>query len=779
MYFYDFMKIFLFKINHMRKLKHIGSLVLFFLVIINHCYTQSSTNKELTKRLKNTQADTNKINILLVLSQNLRDSYPDSSLNYAHQGVLLAKKVSKSSDESEAKEGKKALAAFYNDIGIIKKQKGNYPEALENYQKSLQIYKKLNDQDGISTNYNSIAIIYYYLGDFSRAIEYYQKAFEIFRKIRSKEGMALSYNNIGMIYSNQGKFTKAIEYYQKSLELKKSLNDKKGIASTYNGIGAVHYYQADYDEAINYFEKSLKIREELNNRKGVAMSLNNIGMIYKSKGDYEQAIKNYKKSLEIREELNDKRGMASNFNNIGSIFLVLKEYNKAEEYYRKALKINKDIGYKKGIIQSLENISSLYIDIGDSSKPDKKARNAYNSAIKYAGKSLEMSKEMKILPRIMQEYKNLSEAYEGLGQHDKALECHKSYTSVKDSIFNKEKNKQIEEIEAKYQTRQKEKQIKLQQAELTNKENQIQRKKFLNYTLAGGIILLLVFGIIILRNYKLKQRAFKLLKKKNQEINNQKIKIEYQNHEITDSIKYAQRIQSAIFPRKNLFSETFADHFILFKPLSIISGDFYWLKKTDQQVVFAVADCTGHGVPGAFMSTLGIAFLEETFRRKDILKASDMLHILREDIKRALQQEGKYGEAKDGMDIALCMLDFETLEMQYAGAYNPLYIIRDNELIEYKATRSPIGIDIKEKPFANNIIQLEKDDKLYLFTDGYVDQIGGENNKKFMPRQFKELLIDISNKPMIEQKRHLDKSIEKWKKGYPQVDDILVMGIKI
>ena len=258
-----------------------------------------------------------------------------------------------------------------------------------------------------------------------------------------------------------------------------------------------------------------------------------------------------------------------------------------------------------------------------------------------------------------------------------------------------------------------------------------------------------------------------------------KDEIEYAHKHITDSINYAKRIQDAILPTGELFEKYFADFFVLFKPRDIVSGDFYWTKKANNYLIFAAADCTGHGVPGAFLSMLGISFLNEIARMEEIKTSAQMLEELRFRVKISLHQTGNKTESKDGMDIALCVINTKTNVLQYAGAYNPLYIIRNNKLIETKATRSPIGIFIKEKPFVNNEIQLQENDIIYIFSDGFIDQFGEENGRKFTSKKFKALLLSNAYKPMPEQQQILDREFENWRGNVKQIDDVLVVGVKV
>ena len=264
----------------------------------------------------------------------------------------------------------------------------------------------------------------------------------------------------------------------------------------------------------------------------------------------------------------------------------------------------------------------------------------------------------------------------------------------------------------------------------------------------------------------------------------QKDQIEIQSKSVNDSIRYAQRIQSAILPPETFITELLHENFIFYKPRDIVSGDFYWIKQVNNFIILVAADCTGHGVPGAFMSMLGISYLNEMVQRREITQANQILNELRSQIKHSLRQHGQRDESKDGMDIALCVIDNKTRMMQYAGAFNPLYLIRDvngkPELQEIKADRMPVGFyHGKDKSFTNHELQLEMGDTLYIFSDGFIDQIGGKNEKKYMSKNFKNLLLEIHEEPMYEQKEILDKKLNDWMEGYPQMDDILVVGVRI
>jgi serine phosphatase RsbU (regulator of sigma subunit) len=257
-----------------------------------------------------------------------------------------------------------------------------------------------------------------------------------------------------------------------------------------------------------------------------------------------------------------------------------------------------------------------------------------------------------------------------------------------------------------------------------------------------------------------------------------------QKEEIISSITYAQRIQRAILPPETYITELINENFIFFKPKDIVSGDFYWIKQIKQYIILVSADCTGHGVPGAFMSMLGISYLNEIVQRKELTQANEILNELRKEIKHSLRQTGKKDESRDGIDMAMCVIDTKNCIMQYSGAYSPLYIISningESSFKEIKADMMPVGVHFSsDKPFTNHEIQLEIGDTFYISTDGFIDQIGGKDNTRYSSQRLKKLLFTIHDQPMYEQKEILEKTLKNWMGLNPQRDDILVIGARV
>ena len=368
-----------------------------------------------------------------------------------------------------------------------------------------------------------------------------------------------------------------------------------------------------------------------------------------------------------------------------------------------------------------------------------------------------------------------------------ALQNFKTYNELKDSTISDEYLKQISELETKYETERKERELELQRSELERKQVEIdlveaenRRQRLLLISAVFGLLVVAVFSILFYRQFRAKQRANVLLEEQNLEIKQQRDQIMAQKQEITDSILYASRIQKAILPPDKVLEKNIKDHFILYMPRDIVSGDYYWMTEVNEKSVVVAADCTGHGVPGAFMSMLGVSFLNEIVNKQNVLQANEILNKLRKNVVDSLHLTGKEGEAQDGMDIAVLVIDHKKKQLEYAGAYNPLYLIRNNELREYKADKMPIGIHfMKNDSFTNNILDYQDKDCLYIFSDGYMDQFGGDKGIKFMAKKFKELILSIHTKKFDEQAEILLSTFNQWRGNIAQIDDVLIVGLKL
>ncbi len=314
----------------------------------------------------------------------------------------------------------------------------------------------------------------------------------------------------------------------------------------------------------------------------------------------------------------------------------------------------------------------------------------------------------------------------------------------------------------------------LQNVKLNQKQLELEKQVSERNTLIVGLVMVLLLSIISIIGFLQTRKA------KN-EIAQQKKLVDIKNAKITDSIKYAKYIQDAILPSHKLVKEYIAESFILYKPKDIVSGDFYWMENINQKTIFAAVDCTGHGVPGAIMSMVGHNGLNKAVHGHNFIKPSDILDSLNKTVNDTLSRNHNENQVKDGMDIALCMLDLKNMKLQYSGAHNPLFFVRNNELTVIKADKHPIGsyLNGELKRFKNHEIELQRGDSFYIFSDGYPDQFGGTPKKKYMIKNFKKLLLSINDKHMEEQRELLDQEFMNWKGEINQTDDVCVIGVRV
>ncbi len=606
---------------------------------------------------------------------------------------------------------------------------------------SIKIGKKLRDTSVIGQGY----ILYGYSAlakaDYKTALQSFLTAHDLFKRSNNKGKLAQCYTAIGIVYWYQGFTDKAIYYYKKNITLSIEIKDENGLAASYGNLAIIFDENKDFDNALQYYNSALVIFEKKRKMNEMAACLDNMSLVYKQQKDFRKALNFNKRSYKIRETIRDTLGMLASMENLGSIFIALEKYDDAIAISQQVINIAQRLGSK-------EDLKFSYI--------------------------------------------NLKDAYEGKKDYPMANVILNKLMSIKDSLRNIDNANQIVELETKFKTKEKEielNEIKLLQ-QLKEKENseKLQRKNYFIIILAIVGTLILFIGILLLKRYKEKQQIADAINKKNEAIEAQKILIDKayyelseKNKDITDSIKYAQKIQLAVLPSHKFIldelKKTNTEHFILFKPKDIVSGDFYWFHKTDKALFYVTADSTGHGVPGGFMSMLGINLLNEIVIERGVTNPGDILNRLREEIVRSLKTDDGY--SKDGMDAVVCKIDFESNILEYAAANNPIYLIRKNELIVLSAQKMPVGYSDIMDSFETKSISIEPADSIYTITDGFADQFGGPKGKKFKYKQLKELLVSISNVSMQSQLSTLDETFENWKGNLEQVDDVCVIGIKI
>jgi serine phosphatase RsbU (regulator of sigma subunit) len=626
-------------------------------------------------------------------------------------------------------ERKKELADACNLLAGVYFNSGDYREAIKWFTASQDAGRGLGNELLDMRNIMYSGMAYNQMGERVKGIELLQQSLRIAEKHKSKlAGHILLF--IGSAYSESSSQDYAMTYFKKCEQM--ALRDKDTLllleANMY--IANNHYYSKEYEKAIEIYSKVEELAEEQQDLRVYAGALGNLGNVYAAKGEHKKALEYQNRALEIFEKEGDNQGLTICYSAIGSAHYMLKDYKQSIAYYNKALVLANRLNSMEDLIEIHEGFSKTYEAIHD--------------------------------------YKN-------------AFENYKLFKLYNDSIYNEGNTKRITELELnnRFESQRKEQELLNQSKEAIANEK-LKRQKLLSYTSITGVVLLLLIVGIVFRSSAQRKKANERLHEYNVAVLQQKEVIEYKNKEITDSINYAKRIQESILPMRDEIRQAFPESFVLFKPRDVVSGDFYWFTRQHGKNIIACVDCTGHGVPGAFMSMIGNTLLNEIVNEKGITQPAEILTLLHERVRQSLKQDLISSETRDGMDIAICSFDSSYRSMQYAGANRSLVIVREGRIIEVKADKQAIGGDqVQEsRRFSNHELSLHKGDAIYMSTDGYADQFGGERGKKYMVKRFHQSLLEIENLNMEEQGKKLLSLIEEWQGNNEQVDDILVIGIR-
>jgi serine phosphatase RsbU (regulator of sigma subunit)/Tfp pilus assembly protein PilF len=587
-----------------------------------------------------------------------------------------------------------------------------------------------------------------------------------------KSYKAQAYNNLGFMHKKQGQVTEALENFYHCLNLSEAINDSSGMADVYSNLGSTLEQQEDYEASEKYFQKALKLYLALNDKEGIGIIYNNMGQLFETKGDFKKSVEYYRKGEKLWDEIDMLRYKGYALNNIGVNYDKLGYSDSAMKNYQEALLIFESENSPEDLAWTYNLIGRNYLE----AKKIAQAEEFFTSGYKIAN-SLNAIGTKQILSE------NLYYLYNGKRDFPKALHFYKLNISLKDSIKNESTQKAAAKQLAKYEY---EKQKVLDDAahekQLAIEQEEKEKQQILTYATAAGLGLVGLFLLVVFNRLKVTRRQKNIIEDQKLEVEQQKsvveeahAELEEKNKEITDSIQYAKRIQSAILPPDKLIKEYLQESFVLYKPKDIVAGDFYWLESVGNKVLFAAADCTGHGVPGAMVSVVCNNGLNRSVREHGLTDPGEILGKTREIVVQEFEKSEE--EVKDGMDIALCCLEGNRLE--YAGAHNPLWIIRNGELLETKANKQPIGKFDNPEPYTTHKIDLQIGDSIYIFSDGFADQFGGEKGKKLKTANFKKLLLSLQQESMEHQRHSIDKAFEDWKGNLEQLDDVCVIGIKI
>ncbi len=591
-----------------------------------------------------------------------------------------------------------------------------------------KLSSEINYPAGNAAALSNEAFCYVQITNYELALEKLFEALKVFEELKNEKGIAGVHYNLCLVYFRFSDFkngmdsiTRALHYYQKT-------NDLSEMARCFFQMGFLYHSQNDSTSSIEYLSQSLEINREVKNKAGEAAAIMGLGQAYLNLRDYEKSRAFLLESMAIREQIKDWRGYAASMNAYMNLFLETGEYEEAEKISLKGIKLARELGDKMGVSRFMLDLGKIYLK-----------QNNFNEAERTLLEALTIGEKINLRMVIAPIHFSLSEIYKSKKNHESALVHYQRFHEVKEEMVN---------FEAA---------MKAKSADLVGRIESAQKEAEINR----------------LKNVELKNAFDEIAKK---------------NKDITDSLNYARRIQQAKLPKKEEISAALPQSFVLFKPKDIVSGDFYFFRaaalsaeKAEPATLFiAAADCTGHGVPGALMSMIGYEKLEDAVSQSS--DTSEILKLLNNGIKGSLRQSENIESTRDGMDIALCSIDIENRIVKFAGANRPIWCVRKGlpEIEEIKSTKNAIGgLTENSQHFESHELKLLEGDTIYICTDGYADQFSGHKGKKLMTKKFKEILVKIQDKTMDEQEEYLNKFIDEWKAGTEQVDDILIIGIRL
>lgn len=587
----------------------------------------------------------------------------------------------------------------------------------------LQLAEALNDRDQKRQIIHLMGIAHYRLGNYDKTFSFFRQVLRMFEDDDDLPGIGRMYNNLGILYSKLEQHDLSLHHYEKALAIKRKLKDSSDVTSTLSNIGLLYLQQQKYAEAYQHFTQSLAMDEKLNNAEGIVYTSENLGRLYARKQQYDSALYFYAKSLRMLKE--------------------------GEGDYERSTILN--------------SISQVYLQM-----------NQPGQAIQHFTSAVEYGRKVEARTILQESYKGLSEAYAQLNDFKRAYRYHQQYNQLKDSIFNEENLKKISDIESNYQIQKREKEIEILRKDAQISSLNLSQKQMINYYLYSGLFLFFGLILFLFRQYKTKKNSNTKLEKQN-------LVISARNAEMTSSINYAKTIQEAILPQESRLQLYFPDSFALAQARDIVNGDFYWVYPKEDVVLLAVVDCTGHGVPGAFMTVMANSLLNQVIIDSQIYAPASILDQLHQRMEQSLYAQKGLQLSKDGLDLVICRIDKKARQISYASAKRPVYYIRESRLQILKGNKSTLGgpLSIMNDPFQEFSFPYEPESCLYLFTDGITDQFGERTNKKFMHWRLKELLVQMHQLPMLEQKHHLQEAFRQWQGNIEQTDDRLILGLRL
>ena len=626
-----------------------------------------------------------------------------------------------------------------------------------------KIYNKENKVD----YFDQVGDRFYMDDNYDDARRYFTRSLDVAKETLDKKLIAEELTRLGDINRLQDQNGPALDLLFQAYYIYKDLKMTEKMEHNLALIGDISRCMENYSDALKYLNEALDLCEKNNWKKEEGFCLSSIGGVYQLQKEYDKALIFYKRGLDLSVLIKDTLRIIDFTYSTGDLLVEQGNYKDAQVYLNKALELNKIVkdNYHMGFCYM--GLAKIYLQQKQYGKSIEEGLRSYQYGISMDSPGLRADVA-----------KILYQAYSQSGDFKNGFKFLKINYDLYDSVINTDNIKEQTQIELNYKNSYKEKQDSLLRSEQQKQKDILQEAELKQqkiWAIAGGIGLFMAIVVVIIVF-----RFYQKEKKSKQIINRQKSLVDSKNKEIVDSINYARKIQQAIIPSVAEVKNIFPESFVLLLPKDIVSGDFYWVAEKDNYVFAVVADSTGHGVPGGFMSMLGTALLNEIINEKDIYEPADILDMLKLKVILALRQSDNANESKDGMDIAVCRIEKLQKELLFAGANNALYLVRNNAITELKGDKQPIGISsYNNNQFSQQKITIEANDSIYMITDGYPDQFGGPNGKKFKYKQFEQIALEINKLSMEEQRKFLLKAHENWKGNLEQVDDICIVGIKI
>lgn len=610
-------------------------------------------------------------------------------------------------------------------------------KALKYAEDACRISHEIKFIVGLKKSYGQMGTAYLYLGNPAKAIENNIKCAEYCEKLNDKIGESTVYHNIALIYEDLELFADAKKYILKSLTIDRQLGDKSNYAYSCNSYGVICLDLKDTAEAYRYFEESYHQFVEVGTPEHSSSAVKNLGIILKKQKKYDKAIPFFRLAAEYYQKTDAPKKAAIALWEIAEIYFIQNKNDEAIKYFEESI-----------------NIFDIYQD------DDFKNKGMFRGmALAYAQKN---------------DYKN---AYKAVLKANDLMEIRLDEI---DSIRTINLDSMFADMAKKYDTERVEKENQIQKLEIDQREKESKTQKMMIFFSVLGFVLVSGLMLLAIRSNKRTQLANKKINFQKEEIERQRDEISVKNREITSSIEYAKTLQDAILPDERYISKHIEKHFILWLPRDIVSGDFYWFYEKDGLIFFAVADCTGHGVPGAFVSMTCHNVLNQVVIDQKIEEPGEILSRVHRIVSNVFHREGSLSTANDGMDVVICCVNKKEMKLKYAGAMNPFIHVKNKIATELKTDRMAIGGRTPHGfQFENHVVSIEKGDWFYMYSDGYQDQFGGINGKKFMSANFKKMLADNSGSNAADQKIKLHESLLKWQRGYDRIDDVLVVGFTI